>query len=179
MTKQLHCCIDCGWPTTRRPRPDATWSLTDFLTVPLPDDIPVISCDACGEYYVDDACEKAIEEALCKKHGVFKPSCATPEDERKKNEAWFDDLVERTKHLEPSGPLAVPGDLCALQNLVHTQEAELTTLRKAVRDLRDAEAGFGDDAVELAEWLRRQAEQQDKFFEAMRALFALVPKEGA
>lgn len=58
-------CGECGGRVvSARPRPDKTWTLRPGVEVPLPDDLPIPTCDRCGEYYINTKLSAAIEERL-------------------------------------------------------------------------------------------------------------------
>jgi hypothetical protein len=70
MSEVRFICIECGHRASMRPRPDVMYQLTRELLVPYPDDIPIASCEGCGETYTNQAEDEAIRAALLAKHGV-------------------------------------------------------------------------------------------------------------
>lgn len=58
-------CAECGALVHRaRPRPDAMWAVRYGVEVPMPPDVPVPTCGYCGEWFVDHALAKRIQQRL-------------------------------------------------------------------------------------------------------------------
>ncbi len=62
-------CSECGTRVaSARPRPDATWEVRHGVSMSLPDDVLVPTCEHCGEWFVDgaltDCIQKRLEESL-------------------------------------------------------------------------------------------------------------------
>lgn len=66
-------CAECGeLVRVARSRPDMHWWLDPGLSVPLPDDVLLPSCE-CGEYYVTGSLVTEIEAKLRQRYAAPNP----------------------------------------------------------------------------------------------------------
>lgn len=71
-------CIECGGRVEMRPRPDCRWQIASGEVLPFPADHPVPSCVDCGEYYLDEPMERALDAAV----RATRPDAAVASDGR-------------------------------------------------------------------------------------------------
>lgn len=57
-------CHECGGRVDLRARPDLTREVLRGVHLPFPADVPVPSCDTCGEYYLDQELSEALDARL-------------------------------------------------------------------------------------------------------------------
>lgn len=58
-------CPECGHLVHRaHARPDATWTVRAGVQLPMPDDVLIPTCGACGEWFVDGALAAVIRARL-------------------------------------------------------------------------------------------------------------------
>lgn len=69
-TKQL-VCTQCGGPVRARTGLGRTHEYRPGIKLPIPSDVPIVTCDECGETYLNDSEAERLEQRLQESYAMY------------------------------------------------------------------------------------------------------------